>query len=293
MQIGTLYTANRAAFYNAVEQRLIQNIGKTLMLATLVSIVAAGLTGHFVARSLTKPLHALTAAVKKLAAGEAPTPLEVKSQDELGELTEAFNQMSFDLEKSIEQRRQMTADVAHDLRTPLTVIGGYVEAMKDGDLPVTSERMELIGAEISHLNKLVSDLRVLSQADTGDLTLTLTDLDLDEFMVKAAHLFDLQAKQKGIKLGVEASSGASIRGDETRLMQVFENLISNALRHTPEVAKRGKNQYREEGEKVLIWVRQHFGIAPEELDMIFERFHRGDKSCHNETSQSGLGLAIS
>lgn len=292
-QIGTLFTANRSTFYNAVEQRFIRNVGITLAVATMVSLLAAGMTGIFVARSLTKPLQALTTATKKLAAGEAPAPLEVKSKDELGELTKAFNQMSFDLEKSVELRRQMTADVAHDLRTPLTVIGGYVEAIRDGDLPVSAERMDLISAEIAHLNKLVADLRTISQADAGELELHYQELALDELLEKSLRLFELQAQQSEIDLSIEASSGLFVWGDETRLLQVMENLLSNALRHTPKGGE-VKIGSREEGEKVLIWVRDSgSGIGPEELDMIFERFHRGDKSRHNETSQSGLGLAIS
>jgi len=292
--IGLLLTTDRSTYYNVVEQRLIHNVSVSLTVAMLISILVAGLTGLLFARSLTRPLGDLTKAVKGLAAGEAPTPLEVRSSDEMGELTEAFNQMSYNLEKSDDLRRKMTADVAHDLRTPLTVIGGYVEAVRDGDLEPTAERMVLISNEIEHLNKLVGDLRTLSQADAGELQLNLSEIHLKELLAQAADLFRLQAERKKVSLSLAQDlPGLLVQGDETRLLQVLENLVSNALRHTP-AGGRVQLGYETTPNKARVWVEDSgSGIPAEELDLVFERFHRVEKSRHAEENQSGLGLAIS
>ncbi len=133
--------------------------GKGLLWALLITVILAALFGFLLSRSLTKPVVELTKAAQNLAGGALGETVDVRSSDELGELSTVFNKMSAELEHSDRMRKQMTADIAHDLRTPLTVIGGYIESMRDGDLEPTRERLSLIYSEILRLNRLVDDLR--------------------------------------------------------------------------------------------------------------------------------------
>ncbi len=187
----------------------------------------------------------------------------------------------------------MTADIAHDLRTPLTVIAGYIESMRDGVLQPTPQRLDLIYQEIERLQKMVNDLRMLSQADAGELNLHPQPTQPLALLKRAAHLFQHHAEQAGISLKVEASETLpAILVDEDRMMQVLDNLISNALRYTSaggEITLRAK----QDGKQVRLQVADTgTGIPPEELPRIFERFHRVDPSRHSESGGSGLGLAI-
>jgi two-component system sensor histidine kinase BaeS len=291
--VGTLLVVRRIPVYNAAEQLFINRTNRALLIGLIGAIVLAGLLGAWIARGLTDPLRDLTAATKNLAQGLPQQTVKINSRDELGELGEAFNKMSHDIETSNQLRRQMTADVAHDLRTPLTVIGGYVEAMRDGALEASPERMGLIADEVEHLNRMVTELRLLSQADAGELKLDLQTLDPAELLTKTGAMFALEAEHKGIVLTVDALPGiAKVQGDESRLMQVLENLLANAFRHTRSGGQVSLGLALVDKQVEINVTDTGEGIAPEELPYVFERFHRGDKSRHADENQSGLGLAI-
>lgn len=291
--IGTLLAVQRIPVYNAAERLFISRTNRALLIGLIGAVILAGLLGAWIARGLTHPLRDLTAATKNLAQGLPQQAVKINSHDELGELGEAFNKMSHDIETSNQLRRQMTADVAHDLRTPLTVIGGYVEAIRDGALEASPERMELIGDEVEHLNCMVAELRLLSQADSGELKLEMQTLDPAELLTKTATMFALEAKRKAVALTVDAPTGiAQVKGDESRLMQVLENLLSNAFRHTQAGGQVSLGLALVENQVEINVTDTGEGIAPEELPYVFERFHRGDKSRHADENQSGLGLAI-
>ena len=291
--VGTLLVIQRLPVYNAAEQRFISRTNRALLIGLIGAVVLAGLLGAWIARGLTHPLRDLTAATKNLARGLPQQVVNINSRDELGELGKAFNKMSHDIETSNQLRRQMTADVAHDLRTPLTVIGGYVEAIRDGALEASPERMDLIRDEVEHLNRMVAELRLLSQADAGELKLELQTLDPAELLTKTGSMFALEAERKGIVLTVNALPGiAKVQGDESRLMQVLENLLANAFRHTRSGGQVSLGLALVENQVEINVTDTGEGIAPEELPYVFERFHRGDKSRHADENQSGLGLAI-
>jgi len=155
-----------------VSQNYVRRTDQVLLFPPLPRSVISIILGIILARSFTQPVRALTGAAREVARGERVKPLPVKSKDELGELTMAFNQMNEEIATAAEQRRQMTADIAHDLRTPLTVMSGYVEGMRDGVLKPTKERFDAMYKESRHLSRLVEDLRTLSLADAGELPST-------------------------------------------------------------------------------------------------------------------------
>jgi len=226
--------------------------------------------------------------------------VDVRSKDELGELSKAFNQMSAEIEQHDRQRKRMTADIAHDLRTPLTVIGGYIESMRDGDLEPTPERLAMLYSEVTRLNRMVVDLRLLSQSEAGALTLNLQPVSARNLLEQTRELFDLRAKEQNISLTIDAEMALPmILGDEMRLIQVMENLVGNAIRHTPAGGQIQLNASVEHQDKTENKQCVRFsvsdsgeGIPADEIPYIFEEFHRVDKSRHTDENQSGLGLAI-
>ena len=254
------------------------------MLALLLSIILA--------RTLTKPVRELTGAIRAMARGKLGVAVLVRSRDEIGELTTAFNQMSADLARSNQLRKQMTADIAHDLRTPLTVIGGYIESLRDGVLEANPERYDVMHQGVQHLQHLVEDLRILSLADAGELKLNRQRLAPEILLEQTASAFQPQAAQKQIALQMQCEPGLpEISVDEIRIAQVLGNLMSNALRYTAEGGLIILSARRHANEISLTVADNGAGIAPEALPHIFERFYRADESRQSET-ESGLGLAI-
>lgn len=291
--VGTLLTAHRLPGFNPAESLFLQRTNRALTLALLGALVVALILGILLARTLTRPLQALTQAAQHIAQGELEQQVKINSKDEIGQLAAAFNRMSQEVVRLNQLRRQMTADIAHDLRTPLTVIGGYVESMRDGILQPTPERLALIYTEIERLQNLVGDLRLLSQADAGELPLHPQRIAPKSLLDRTAALFQYQAEQQKVLLSVNASGDLpEILVDEARMLQVMDNLLSNAFRYTPAGGKITLS-VQASAEKVEIIVEDTgAGIAPEELPYIFDRFHRADKSRHAEQGESGLGLAI-
>ncbi len=291
--VGVLLTTRNLPVYNAAETLFLQRSNRALIFAMFGALLVALLIGLVLARNLTRPLRALTVAARSIAGGQLEQQVEVTSDDEIGELSTAFNQMSREVARVNQQRRQMTADIAHDLRTPLTVISGYVESMRDGVLQPTTQRLDLIFTEIGRLQRLVTDLRMLSQADAGELRLEPIAVDPIAILDHTAEVFQHHASQNGVTLRVEVENGQpAVRVDEARFMQVMDNLVSNALRFTPQggMITLGARQYKNGMEFSVSDTGS--GIKPDELPFIFDRFQRGDQSRHADGNESGLGLAI-
>jgi len=291
--VGVLLTADRLPRYNPAEMLFLQRTNQALILAVLVALIAALLIGIVLARTLTRPLRELTLAAEGVAAGDLQQQVTVRSNDEIGDLASAFNKMSQEVARENQLRQQMTADVAHDLRTPLTVIAGYVESMRDGVLAPTEERLGLIYGEIERLQNLVGELRTLSQADSGDLQINRQPVDVKALLERSAQVFQLRADQQGVELAVDTSQDIQpLPLDESRMLQVMDNLLSNALRYTP-AGGRITLSARNFGSETEISVSDTgTGIPQADLPHIFERFHRADPSRHTELDESGLGLAI-
>lgn len=257
--------------------------------ATLVALVL----GVLLARSLTRPLKELTRATQAMSRGDLAQRVPVRSRDELGELACSFNQMSAQLARSTELRRQMTADIAHELRTPLSLILGHAEALSDGVLPPTPETFEIIYDEAQGLARLVEDLRTLSLSDAGELPLHRQPVAPQELLERAAGAHRPQAQARGIDLTVDIPSGLpEVDVDPDRIAQVLHNLITNALRHTPAGGWVALKAHLKDGSMYLVVQDSGPGIPPEELESIFERFYRTDRSRHRQEGGTGLGLAI-
>jgi signal transduction histidine kinase len=275
------------------EQLYLQRTNEALLLATVGAVLVALLLGAVFARTLTRPIRDLTRAAEALRQGSLGDQVTIRSHDELGRLTLTFNQMSTDLARATHARRQMTADIAHDLRTPLQVIGGYIDAMVEGDLQPTRERLQTVYAEIEHLQHLVADLRTLSRADAGELPLNRQSVHPHELLSRVAATYANQAAQREIALTTSVAPNLPpLIIDEDRMRQVLGNLLSNALRHTPEGGHIALTATRDEAGVCLTVQDSGAGIAAEDLPYVFERFYRADRARQDEAGASGLGLAI-
>jgi signal transduction histidine kinase len=274
------------------EMAFLVQVNRIIGLSALAAMVIALFLGGMLARTLTRPLRELTAATQDIARGELGRQVPVRSRDELGALASSFNRMSADLDKSTRLRKQMTADVAHDLRTPLSLILGYTEALSDGKLPGDPEIYTVMHREAQHLNRLIDDLRLLSLADAGELPLNRTPISPVVLLERAASAFRAQAAAKDITLRLDAAGDLPpVDVDPERIAQVLGNLLSNGLRHTPPGGQIVLSAAAPDGSVLLRVHDTGPGIDPADLPYIFNRFYRADKS-RAEAGESGLGLSI-
>lgn len=275
----------------APELEFLSGVNRAIIISALVAMMLALLIGVALARTISRPVRELTAATKALAGGDLGHQVPVRTKDEVGELAQSFNQMSADLARSNQVRKQMTADIAHDLRTPLSVILGYSEALADGKLPGSPETYGAMYMQAQHLNRLIDDLRTLSLADAGQLSLQRRVVDPLDLLEHTAVAYLPQAEARHIALDVQGERGTGVLVDLDRLVQVLGNLVGNALRHAPDGGAVSLST-EPVGGQVLMQVKDNgSGIAPEDLPHVFDRFYRGDKSRTGDGS-SGLGLAI-
>ncbi|RIK56573.1 MAG: two-component sensor histidine kinase [Chloroflexi bacterium] len=260
--------------------------------AALTGLIAL-LLGGVLARTLTRPVRDLTEATQAMASGDLQQQVAVRSHDEIGQLANSFNKMSSDLARASQLRKQMTADLAHDLRTPLAILRGYIEGLKEERIQGTPALFALLFDEVVHLQRLIDDLRVLSLADAGELALNRRPVDPAALLERAGLAYMVPAEAQGIALRVETPGRLpSIAVDTDRMAQVLNNLVANALRHTHqgEIVLSATRH----GQQVQLTVRDSgSGIAPADLPFVFDRFYRGDKARRRvDDSSSGLGLAI-
>lgn len=276
------------------EAALLERLTTATIISAGVAIGAALLLGILLARTLTRPIRELTAATRALAAGELDQQVTVRSRDEIGELSHAFNQMSADLARATQARRQMTADLAHDLRTPLSILRGYTEGLRDERIGGSPALYRIMHGEVEHLQRLVEDLRLLSLADAGALSLNRRAVDPRALLERAALAHLGAAERQGLTLRVEAEDSLpSVLVDTDRMAQVLNNLVANALLYT----KQGEILLKasvDSAQRVVLQVRDSgSGIAAEDVPLVFDRFYRADPSRTREGGQgTGLGLAI-
>jgi signal transduction histidine kinase len=291
--IAIVLTPTNNPVRTVAEDRFLQLTEQALAGAGAIMIAVALGHGLVFARRITRPVQELTVAAQGIAAGDLGRQVPVRSRDELGVLAGAFNHMSSDLARATGLRRQMTADIAHDLRTPLTVIGGYLEALRDGVLPPTQARFTALHEETQLLLHLVEDLHTLSLADAGELPLLAEPVAPAHLLERAADAHRHQAAGQDVVLEVQADGTLPpVRVDEEQMARVLDNLVTNALRYTPAGGRIALGAADTPG-GVAITVRDTgSGIAPGELPHVFERFYRADPSRQQATGGSGLGLAI-
>lgn len=277
---------------NAEEELFLKRTNLAIGLAALAGVLAAVIIGYMLAGRLIRPIRRLTSASRGLARGELQQELPVTSQDELGQLTETFNKMSQDLFEADQKRKRLTADITHDLSTPLQIISGYIEMIEDGQVSLSPQRVEVIKTEVEHLRRLVGDMTTLTQAESGGLEVQLQPTAPARLLERIFETYQPITIQMGVILELETTPDLpEINVDEGRMVQVLKNLLENALRYTP-----SRSSIRLSADKTyhvnLRVSDSGEGIEPEDLPYVFDRFYRADKNRDRNSGKLGLGLAI-
>ena len=288
-------TAENLQRWREVGSTAVNNLRRSALTAASLSFLVAFIAAAIVTRQITRPLSRLAEAASKLQAGERDVQLPVPPrQDEVRELTLTFNALTTSLARQEAWRRSLMADIAHDLRTPLSVLRSEIEAMQDGVNPADEAGMARLHGEVLLLARLVTDLRTLSLAESGAMDFHPQVLDAAELLKAVAVSYARQAQDVGVHLHLDVPQPVPIHADPDRLMQVLHNLVSNALRYASP-GQVNLSAALENGE-ALLTVRDHGpGFKPDDLSRAFERFYRADASRSRDPGglrSSGLGLAI-
>ena len=256
------------------------------------SVVVGTAGGIVIGRVTSAPITRIAEAARRLGKGQLGVRVPVGGSQEIRELAETFNKMAAGLQHAEQLRANLMADVSHELRTPLTVLEGNLRAALDRVVPLDEAEVANLYGQTRHLIRLVNDLRELSLAESGQLPLEKVPCDLKALVTETVQALDPLAVEKDVTLADEFPQLAEVTVDPFRIRQVLFNLLSNALRHTPEGGKIVVSG--EEGSGMLsLSVRDNGeGLQPDQLSVVFDRFYRGDKSRSRETGGTGLGLAI-
>jgi len=291
--VGTLLLGQEPFQVDPLEQNFIQRISDLLLISVMSAAALALILGVLLAYSITRPIHELIDATQAISEGTLGTQVRVRGRDEISRLATSFNKMSDDLVRSTHARRQMTADIAHELRTPLSLIIGQAEAVHDGVLPATLDNFEIVREAADRLEKLVDDLRILSLADAGELSINQQPVVPQKMLSEIASIFQTRFEEKRIHFQLNVSENLpEISIDQGRMTQVLTNIIDNAVRFTPENGNITLSARQVEGRVELTVQDSGPGVPVADLERIFDRLYRGDASRRHDVSSSGLGLTI-
>ena len=277
-----------------LEQTFLNAFRHSLWLAALAAILVAVVLGLAFSRLVTSPIKQLTLVAKNVASGDFSKRVHQKSRDEVGDLSVAFNSMAEQLDKKEQNRRQLLADIAHELRTPLSIVQGNLEAWLDGVIIPTPEHIAMAHDEVILLARLITDLRDLSLSEAGQLKLNQVPTDLEEVIGAVISSIESQAQEKNIHIAAELPPGLSLVSvDGHRIQQVLHNLLDNSFRYTPVGGTIKVGVHINPPGRVTVYVADNgSGIHPEDLPHIFDHFYKADKSRHRGSGGSGIGLAI-
>ena len=278
----------------ALRDQFAASVNEALLIGALVGVVAAAVLGAILAYRIVRPLRIMRTATRAMAQGRYDVPVQLPRETELADLAADVNTLALALSETEARRVRLLGEVAHEMRTPLTVIDGYVEGMIDGVLPTTSTELMQVSEEVRRLRRLGDDLTALSKAEEGQLAMRPVDVDLRSVVTSAAERLRPQAEDAHLTLAVEPGAEAlAIHADADRIAQVVTNLIGNAFRATPPGGRVTVACAKVGREAIVTVTDTGSGLEASELEPIFERFYRapGRRASGHDTG-SGIGLTI-
>ncbi len=289
--VGTLVMLNNQR--GEWESEFINNVNRATIWAAVVASLIALIFGIIISRHLSNPIAMLTLAAKRLAGRELGYRAAVTTSDEIGELASSFNNMAESLERNERLRRNLLADTAHELRTPLAILRGNLESMQEGVITASPETIISMHDEVLRITRLVNELQEISLAEAGELRLNRREVQVEELVEKVALLSSSDARQKNINFSVDMPAGIpTVDVDPDRMVQVLLNILGNALRYTKPGGMITLAAGPANGSVVFSIKDTGTGIEADELANVFERFYRSDQSRSRSGGGAGLGLAI-
>ena len=289
--VGTLHAARLPGLEAPVDKNFDRQQLQSIYTTLAIAVVIGALLSAVFARQLTRPIRALTQGANAITKGNYDTRIDVAREDELGALAHDFNRLAETLAQNRESRRQWIADIAHELRTPLSILHGELAAVEDGMRTFNDETRRSLQAEIDRLSALVTDLHELSVSDEGRLTVDLQRLNVAELLGDVLVNAAARLEAANLKLVTDISA-APASADPNRLEQLFANLIENTLRYTQSPGELHVSCGQQGGDIVIEFADSQPGVPDGALDRLFDRLYRVDASRSRETGGSGLGLAI-
>lgn len=273
-------------------RRFLKYQAQALALSLLIALAFAAILAYWLARSLSGPAARLRDTVQALTEGRFDARAAVESRDEIGALAGHVNLLAETLEKNETARRRWTADIAHELRTPLAVLQGELEAVKDGVRPWSESTLRSLIEEVAHLGALVEDLQTLALADAGALRIQRETFDLAGLLRQVLSSFAERFAAAGLRLEIHLPEHFEIDADRRRLRQLIHNLLDNSRSYTQKGGVVHVRLY-EKGNSALLEIEDTApGVAAEDLEHLFERFYRAEPTPGSARGGTGLGLAI-
>ncbi|WP_408008996.1 sensor histidine kinase [Pseudalkalibacillus sp. A8] len=277
---------------NTINFHLEKAMLSSILWTSIGSLILVFIVSYFVAKKLSNPLVQMRHAAERMATGDWKTRIHMKNKDEISELAGSFNDLAQQLEKQEILRKNMTADIAHELRTPLATLKSHMEAFEDGIWDPTRERLGSCTEEINRLIHLISDLGQLNNMDSPEFELHLERVSIENVITQSMDAVHSAFIRKNITLAREVLKDASMYIDQERMIQVLINLLMNALKYTPPGGKVTVTAEKK-NRSILIAVNDNgAGMNEESIKRAFERFYRGDPSRNRRSGGSGIGLAI-
>jgi two-component system sensor histidine kinase BaeS len=265
---------------------------RTLLVTACIALLAAALVGFLLARHLSRPVVALHDSVQSLTAGDYTVRTPVRGDDEIASLARHINRLAETLQANESARRRWTADVAHELRTPITILQAEIEAARDGVRPNLENTLDSLDEEVKHLSGLVNDLQVLALADAGALNMQLAEVDLVALLRQVVDALQERFRQAGLLVEIKAPDHLWIQADAQRLRQLLLNLLENSCRYTDTGGLvRVEIRTSPKAAELLI-ADSKPGLEKAQREQLFERFYRAENSRGRAGGGSGLGLAI-
>lgn len=289
--VGTLIMVN--THHGEWESEFFNSVNRATLWAAAVALIIALILGVIISKHLTRPLSMLSGAARRLAGRDLGHRVPIVTRDEIGDLAKSFNLMAESLERNERLRRNLIADTAHELRTPLAILRGNLESLQEGVIEASPEVVISLHDEVMRISRLVNELQDISLADAGELRLNRRETSVEELIEKVAIAFSGEAKYKNVAFSVNIPAGLpTVCVDQDRIIQVLLNILGNALRYTQSggivTLSAGL-----EGHDVVFSVKDTgIGIVPEDVTNIFERFYRSEQSRSRSGGGTGLGLAI-
>jgi two-component system sensor histidine kinase BaeS len=268
------------------------SVTTVVIAASVVAVLASIGMAVVLARMLADPLERIGAAAQRIADGDYAARVPREGPEELASLADSFNQMAASLERQEEMRRDFIANAAHELRTPLTNLQGYLEALRDGVITADRATYESLHEEADRLVRLSRSLDALAEGDAGSRPPRPVELDVAVAVGSALELAGPSIERAGLTLRTDLPPTLSARADPDQLAQVLANLLSNAVRYTPSGGTVSVAAERRADDVLVSIVNTGDGIPPADLDRVFERFYRVEKSRDRARGGAGIGLAI-